>query len=65
MKNDLIEDYFKGNNNKFNNTIKYLKEKGYNSEQILRIMDHSVYVDLKVDMNRDIWLERVLHLIEK
>lgn len=65
MKNNLIEGYFKDNSNKFNNTIKYLKEKGYNSEQILRIMDHSVYVDLKVDMNRDIWLERVLQLIEK
>jgi len=65
MKNNSVEEYFKENSIKFDNTIKYLKERNYNSEQILRIVELNVYVELKIDMNRDVWLEKVLHLIEK
>ena len=65
MKSILIDNYFKTNSTKFKNTIKYLKEKGYNSEQILRIMELNVYVELNVKINRGVWLERVLQLIKK
>lgn len=78
MKSNLVEEYFKKNNLKFKNTIKHLKTKGFNTEQILRILDtNTFYNKISVkelgltsssshfSIDRDIWLDKVLQLIEK
>lgn len=71
MKSQIIEDYFKENQTKFQNTIAYLKSKGFDSESVLRILhqninyENLVRLDKKYSIPKEVWLNRVLKLIEK